>query len=145
MSTKGEVLYHPTNGSIEETWDGFSWPAFFFGVIWLAVKQLWVHFIVSLVILFGTAGFGGLFIWIFYGFKGNEFHKSALLSKGYLTKAQYEQRKESGTSAAGLVNAGGGSSTLNVADELTKLAQLRDSGALTDEEFTRQKSKLLSA
>ncbi len=30
------------------------------------------------------------------------------------------------------------------ADELTKLAGLRDSGVLTDEEFTAQKSKLLA-
>lgn len=31
----------------------------------------------------------------------------------------------------------------SVADELAKLVQLRDSGALTDEEFTAQKAKLL--
>lgn len=32
----------------------------------------------------------------------------------------------------------------SVADELAKLAQLRDSGVLTDAEFTEQKSRLLS-
>jgi len=33
---------------------------------------------------------------------------------------------------------------VSVADELAKLAQLRDSGVLTEEEFTAQKAKLLA-
>jgi hypothetical protein len=32
-----------------------------------------------------------------------------------------------------------------VADELAKLVQLRDGGALTDEEFAAQKAKLLGS
>jgi hypothetical protein len=36
-----------------------------------------------------------------------------------------------------------GSSPIGVADELTKLSQLRDSGVLSDEEFATQKAKLL--
>jgi len=35
------------------------------------------------------------------------------------------------------------SATVSVADELAKLAKLRDSGVLTDEEFASQKAKLL--
>lgn len=140
MSTKGEALYHPINGSIEETWDGFSWPGFLFGVIWLAIKQLWVHFVVSIVILVVTAGLGAIPIWFFYGFTGNAIHKKSLLSKGYLTKEQFDQQKGSAIVAKGY-NAGSMSS--NVADELTKLAQLRDSGILTEAEFTEQKYKLL--
>jgi hypothetical protein len=35
------------------------------------------------------------------------------------------------------------SAPISVADELTKLAGLRDSGILTDEEFAAQKAKLL--
>ena len=57
MSTEGEVLYHPINGSKEQTWDGFSWPAFFFGVVWLLVKGLYAHFLINLVVLVVTAGF----------------------------------------------------------------------------------------
>jgi hypothetical protein len=34
---------------------------------------------------------------------------------------------------------------VSVADELAKLVQLRDSGALTDEEFAAQKAKLLGS
>jgi len=37
-----------------------------------------------------------------------------------------------------------GSYAISVADELTKLAQLRDSGVLTEEEFAAQKARLLA-
>ncbi|SOZ73841.1 hypothetical protein CBM2626_U60003 [Cupriavidus taiwanensis] len=122
-------------------------PAFVFGIIWLAVKQLWVHFIVCLVLLFVTAGFAAIPIWIFYGGMGNSFHKTDLLSKGYLTRAQYEQRQGNSTSssAAGTESRNTAASRLSVADELAKLVQLRDSGALTEFEFSEQKQKLLNS
>ncbi|MFW5968646.1 MAG: NINE protein [Persicimonas sp.] len=41
------------------------------------------------------------------------------------------------------VNMPGQSNSTNVSDELTKLAKLRESGALTEEEFQAQKTKLL--
>ncbi|MBF6986752.1 SHOCT domain-containing protein [Cupriavidus sp. IK-TO18] len=147
MSTKGELLYHPINGTTEETWDGFSWPAFLFGIIWLAIKQLWVHFIACLVLLFVTAGFAAIPIWIFYGGMGNSFHKKALLSKGYLTQAQYEQRQGTSMnmSAAAAESRNTTPSHPSIADELAKLVQLRDSGALTEIEFSEQKRKLLSS
>ena len=34
------VYKHPTQG-IEAVKIGFSWPAFFFGIIWMLVKKLW--------------------------------------------------------------------------------------------------------
>ena len=45
-----------------------------------------------------------------------------------------------GASAATVTASSGGS----VADELAKLAQLRDSGVLTEEEFAAQKARLLA-
>lgn len=146
MSTKGAMLYHPVNGVTEDTWNGFSWPAFFFGIIWLAIKQMWVHFIVCLVLLFSTAGVAAIPIWIFYGCMGNSFHRKALLSRGYLTQAQYRQRQETPATIKNadreltnyaLPNPG-------IADELTKLVKLRDVGALTELEFSAQKQKLLN-
>jgi len=38
---------------------------------------------------------------------------------------------------------GGPAAAISVADELAKLAQLRDSGVLTEAEFATQKAKLL--
>jgi hypothetical protein len=40
---------------------------------------------------------------------------------------------------------GGGAAKPDIADELTKLADLRDRGVLTDAEFEAQKAKLLAA
>lgn len=134
MSTKGEVLYHPVNGSEEQTWDGFSWPAFFFGVIWLAAKGLWGHFVVNLLIVLVTSGFAAPIVWIVYGFIGNGAHKSSLLKRGYLTRDQHLQVR----SRLNQPNAG------TIADQLGTLAALRDKGDLTEAEFQAQKSRILT-
>jgi hypothetical protein len=84
MSTKGVTLYHPVNGYEEKTWEGFSWPAFFFGVIWLAFKGMWIHFLISFLIIIFISSLLVIPIWIFYAFMGNELHKQFLLRKGYL-------------------------------------------------------------
>jgi hypothetical protein len=141
MSVRGELLFHPVNGTQEQTWDGFSWPGFLFGIFWLAVKQLWVHFIVSLLAIGITGGFGAIPVWIFYGFTGNGFHKKSLLGKGYLTKDQYESRQN----GARPLNDAVERNPTHVADELSKLAELVKSGALTPEEFAEQKKKLLGS
>lgn len=140
MSSPSETLYHPINGTTEKTWEGFSWPGFFFGVIWLAIKQLWVHFIVSIIIIIITAGFGAIPVWIFYGFTGNSFHRKLLLSKGYLTKEQFSQKTERDKKSFLSENK---FTNTSVADELAKLAELRNSGILTEEEFLQRKRKLL--
>jgi len=41
-------------------------------------------------------------------------------------------------------NSGGGSSSVDVADELAKLAKLKDQGILSEDEFAKAKAKLLS-
>jgi hypothetical protein len=140
MSVRGEILFYPINGTQEQTWDGFSWPGFFFGAIWLAIKQLWVRFIVSLLIIIATGGFGAIPVWIFYGFTGNGFHKKSLLGRGYLRKDQYENENKS----TSLSNDVGEKKQVHVADELSKLLELKKTGALTEEEFMEQKKRLLS-
>ena len=141
MSTQGEVLRHPVNGTKEQTWDGFSWPGFFFGVIWLLIKGLYAHFLINLVILFVTAGFAAPIVWIVYGFIGNEAHKSSLLKKGYLTEQQWSKKESTPDVAPAFPN----STTKDNLTQLRELAELKEKGFLTDEEFTRQKEKILSA
>ena len=137
MSIKGEVLHHPVNGSQEQTWQGFSWPAFFFGVIWLLVKGMYGSFLISLVVILVTGGLAAPVIWIVYGFIGNDEHKKSLFKKGYLTSAQWEaQNAASAAPAAPSVQR-------DNAAQLRDLAELRDKGALTEEEFSKQKAKLL--
>lgn len=139
MSKPGVFLRQPTNGTPEETWDGFSWPALFFGVVWLLVKGLYGHFFITLVILIITSGIAAPIIWIVYGFIGNEAHKKSLLKKGYLTSAQWEKQQNQHTSTPVPSN----SSQNDHLSQLRELAELRDKGILTEDEFSKQKSKLL--
>ncbi len=141
MSTQGEVLRHSVNGTKEQTWDGFSWPGFFFGVIWLLIKGLYGHFLISLVLLIVTAGFAAPIVWIVYGFIGNGAHKSSLLKKGYLTEEQWS-KKENQSPAAQPTSP---SSPKDHLTQLKELAELKEKGILTDEEFLQQKAKLLRA
>ena len=143
MSTRGEVLQHPINGTSEQTWDGFSWPAFFFGVIWLLIKGLYGHFLISLILLLITAGFAAPIIWIVYGFIGNGAHKNKLLSKGYLTidqwkrKTELEERPQRSNSAVEV-------SEKDPVSKLRELVELKEKGFLTEEEFSVQKAKILN-
>lgn len=139
MSTKGEVLRQPTNGSEEQTWDGFSWPAFFFGIIWLLVKGLYGHFVINLIIVLATAGFAAPIVWIVYGFIGNGAHKKSLLKKGYLTSSQWESQRVRTDGAAPQPKT---SHNDHIA-QLRELAELREKGFLTEAEFSAQKAKVL--
>ena len=139
MSSLGETLHHPLNGSAEQTWDGFSWPAFFFGVIWLLVKGLYGHFLINLLVLVVTAGFAAPIVWIVYGFIGNSAHKNSLLKNGYLTSTQWKERGPAVT-ARPIAPVPTQKDTV---DRLRELGELRDKGILTDDEFALQKAKLL--
>ncbi|MDD2880446.1 MAG: SHOCT domain-containing protein [Rhodoferax sp.] len=141
MSTKSDNLFHPINGTQEETWYGFSWPAFFFGIIWMLIKGLYAQAVISIIISIVTAGFAIPVLWIVYGFMGNELHKKSLLKKGYLTKSQHESSQKS-TSNSTISQASPHPSSDSI-DRLTALAKLRESGALTQEEFDTQKGTIL--
>ena len=148
MSINGETLRHPINGTAEETWGGFSWPAFFFGVIWLLVKGLYGHFIINLVVLIISAGFAAPVVWIIYGFIGNDAHKSSLINKGYLTNDQWETRNRPTPVPQTVPRPvpepkAPAATPVVVADALEKLASLVDKGHLTREEFAEQKARLL--
>ena len=141
MSTKGEVLRHPVNGSTEQAWNGFSWPGFFFGVIWLLVKGLYGHFLINLILVIITGGFAAPIVWIVYGFIGNGAHKSSLLKKGYLAEEQWQKKEKPSSPPQPTPSA----TQKDQLTQLRELAELRDKGILTEEEFGRQKLKLLGA
>lgn len=133
MSSVYMILRHPTNGLKEQTWEGFSWPALFFGMLWQLYKGLYGHFVICLVIAIVTAGFAAPIIWLAYAINGNDWHFNSLLKKGYLTEKQWENKE----GAAPI-------ETTSVADEILKLQSLRNSGALSEEEFSIAKQKLLA-
>jgi hypothetical protein len=140
MSTLSQPLYHPFNGTPEDTWVGPNWPALLFGVIWCGVKGLWGQFFISLVICIVTAGFAAPLVWIFYFAAGNDLHRSSLIKKGYLTKERWDERN---TSAAPAHAAKEAPATRDHLGELAKLGELRAKGVLTEEEFSAQKAILL--
>jgi hypothetical protein len=88
-------------------------------------KALWILFIIILPL------FGSL---IYLIVRGRSMHERAAEEHAEREKALREYVQE----AAG---PGGGA---RVADDLSKLSALRDSGALTPEEFEAQKAKLLA-
>jgi type VI protein secretion system component VasK len=88
-------------------------------------KALWVLFIIILPIL------GSL---VYLIVRGRSMHERAA--------EDYQEREKAFRSY--VQEAAGSAGGASVADELSKLSALRDSGALTAEEFEAQKSKLLS-
>ncbi len=91
------VYKHPTQG-FEAVKVGFSWPAFFFDMIWMLVKKLWgfagiwfciyVAYAIVDSVIEGPFGIFVLLvvtlaIWLIPGFKGNEWRESNLSSRGY--------------------------------------------------------------
>jgi uncharacterized membrane protein required for colicin V production len=99
------VYKHPAQG-FEAVKEGFSWPALFFGPLWLLFKQLWlfaVAWITASVILSSIEGIsdevgmasgpmtmvyllvagGYLALWLIPAFKGNSWRAKNLLKRGY--------------------------------------------------------------
>ena len=142
MSKRGKILRNPVNGAVEETWDGFSWPAFFFGVIWLLVKGLYGHFLINVVILILTGGFAAPIVWIAYGFIGNEIHKKNLLNKGYLTNEQWTAKNDREEYVPGRFSSGNEKDSI---DKLRELGELKEKGIITEDEFLKEKSKILGS
>src|SRR5262249_12805798 len=95
---------HPTKG-LEAVKIGFSWPAFFFNIVWMLLKKLWTVSLlwVGLYIVLGLiktvtasaeeSGARGLGYFILFaaywalslipGFKGNQWREANLLKRGY--------------------------------------------------------------
>lgn len=140
MSTLAAKAYHPINGSTEQIWQGFSWPCLFLGFLWYLYKGLWGWGLIALILALCTFGLS----WFVFPFFANEQHAKSLMAKGYLTEQQWSQKQ--GRSEGTRTTAGGTNqkASARVADELTKLAQLKVQGILTEDEFNAQKAKLLS-
>jgi type VI protein secretion system component VasK len=91
-------------------------------------KALWLLFVIALPLL-------GVLIYLIA--RGGGMQRRAI-EKARAQRESYETYLRETTSASG-VSVGGGS-----ADELSKLAELRDRGVITGDEFDRQKAKILA-
>ena len=97
---------HPELG-LEAVKEGFSWPAFFFGILWMVYKKLWkyagIWFAIYITLAFveNAVKSGGvdsgmkatydimilmgyLLIMLIPAFKGNSWRQTRLLEKGYV-------------------------------------------------------------
>lgn len=138
MSKLVAKAYHPVNDSTEEIWEGFSWPCLFCGFLWYMYKGMWGWGIIALILAVCTVGIS----WLIFPFFANEQYARHLLKQGYLTEGQWNERTRGSkgvSKAAPTIQAAS-----SVADELAKLAALKAQGVLSDEEFNKQKLKLLS-
>lgn len=82
MSSKAEILVDPRTGEREQTWNGFSWPCLFFGVLWFVNKRLWMA---ALIALFGCLLTSGI-VWLLLPFFANSLHRNHLQKKGWLSE-----------------------------------------------------------
>jgi hypothetical protein len=138
MSTLVAKAYNPTNGAVEEIWEGFSWPCLFLGFIWYIYKGMWGWGVISFILAIFTWGLS----WFIFPFFANEQHAKSLLKQGYLNEKQWNEKNKAEKQANNTVSHN--LTVASVSDELSKLAALREQGILTDEEFSMQKRKLLS-
>jgi hypothetical protein len=74
--------------------------------------------------------------------RGHKLHEHQAEDRAQAEAFQAFTQSDGGAAAAASARAGGGSAGSH-ADDLTKLADLRDRGVLTDEEFERAKAKVL--
>ncbi len=100
-----KIFEHPTKG-LDAVKIGFSWPAFFLGIIWLIFKGMWkyagIFFVIYLIMSFIQSSISSsniepvlvstytlmirithLLILTTLGFKGNFWRESSLREKGY--------------------------------------------------------------
>lgn len=138
MSKLVAKAYHPINDSTEDIWEGFSWPCLFCGFLWYMYKGMWGWGIIALILAFGTFGIS----WLIFPFFANAQYAKSLLDRGYLNEAQWKERNQ--TSRGANRQDAKSHITPSIADELAKLAALKAQGVLSDEEFNKQKLKILS-
>lgn len=69
---------NPSNGYIEEASVPFLW-TFLFGCIYFAVKGIWTHFVVGLILAVCTFGLS----WLIYPFFAGSIVRSHFLRKGW--------------------------------------------------------------
>ena len=147
MSKFVGLAVNPLNGSKEKIFEGWNWPAFFFGIIWCMAKGLWKQAAIIFAIVFV-----GLFIpvvgwliaigtWFYLGANGNEMVLNSLLQRGYVPEGQ-----ESRSSPQVSLRHGVRSEPSQDHDPIEQLATLHglfQSGILTESEYLAQKNRIL--
>lgn len=72
-------MLHPRTGTTVIAYEGFSWPAFFFGGFWYLVKGMWLRGLILFVLSLFTLWIAA----IISAFQANEHYRSRLARDGY--------------------------------------------------------------
>ena len=142
MAHLAGTAYHPLNGDPEDIMEGFCWSCLLFGSFWYMHKRMWGWAVGSFILAFITFSLS----WFVLPFFANAQFANHLRRRGYLTDEQWKSLQADRrvhVAAATAVATARQSASASVADELSKLASLRESGVLTEDEFQAQKRKLL--
>jgi len=146
MSKHVGKAYHPINGSPEDIWEGFSWPCLFLGSpIWFLYKRMWSWGVFTIFLVLAASSIHFLLlipIWLILPSFANPLHANSLRNKGYLNEKEWIKKKHPGPITVRHVNQPQ-REAVSIADELAKLVALKEQGVLTEEEFNKQKHKLL--
>lgn len=128
---------HPATGSTREIWEGFSWPAFFFGWAWCFYKGLWPAgaIVLSLLMAGGLThpALGAIVLILsstILGSFGNEMFANSVLKQGFVPVTDESPPL-------------GPEMSDNRIDRLERLVALKNSGALSEDEFLAEKAKVI--
>jgi hypothetical protein len=133
MSTPAAVYIHPISRERVQTYEGFSWPCFFAGGFWYVAKGMWGLGIFGLLLALVSYGLS----WLVFPFFANGHYRKSVIKNGYIREDQYDPDAFAVRTNRPLIDG-------SVAEEISKLADLKASGVLTPDEFERRKARLLA-
>ncbi|SFO94159.1 SHOCT domain-containing protein [Qipengyuania nanhaisediminis] len=154
MSTLLCYAVNPASGVKQPVYEGWNWPAFFFGIFWCMAKGLWKHAAILFILLLFTAWIpvlGWLVAigsWFFLGANGNDIVANNLLERGFVTEGSGAMHGEETRTRAVRITSGAPPEDKTQDDmfgSLEKLHGLYKSGALTEEEYAVQKARILKS
>ena len=122
---------------------------FFFSLLWIFLWIAWIWLVISIFIdifrsddLSGWGKAGWSIFVIFLPFLGVFVYLIA--RGGSMQERRYNDAKKQQAATDSYIRSVAGGNPDSVADELAKLGQLKDSGAITQDEYDKQKAKLLA-
>lgn len=121
----------------------------FFSMLWIFIFVLWIWLVISIFVdIFRSDDLGGwgkagwVVLIIVIPLIGVLIYLIA--RGGSMTERRIKDAQAQQAATAEYIRSVAGGDGASTADEIGKLASLRDSGVLTDEEYQQQKAKLLA-
>lgn len=139
--------FDPKSGLEYPVYDGFSWWALIFGFLFLLYKAAYLEAAIYVAVFIGISlvaapvvgsGVGITFVYLLlnlaYAAMANAIVANSYVRKGFLTEKQWLARTNYSTTQA---------TPITTADEIAKLADLKERGLLSADEYQKLKSKII--